>query len=200
MKTIIAKIRNFATFTSKDGGKVRIVRNEAGEETGFELSGMLTTFNVANENGLVFHSESYDKFVDEYFVAHSINVPLCLLHNDGDIRDISGYVKSMTKTESGVEMTAFVPRAAYYYNLIKAYVDAGILQGFSNAGGVTEGWYDKETGDLHITGFALQHVALVCTPSDTSATFVANTAFNGFESKKEDKQEGQAGDDWRDIV
>lgn len=200
MKTTIAKIRNFATFTSTDGGKVRIVRNEAGEETGFELSGMLTAFNVANENGGVFHSDSYDKFVDEYFVRNSLNVPLCLLHNDTDIRNLAGYVKTMTKTESGVEMTAFVPRAAYYYNLIKAYVEAGILQGFSNAGGVTEGWYDKETNELHITGFALQHVALVCEPADTSATFVANTAFSGFETKKEDKQEEQAGDDWRDIV
>ena len=107
MKREITQITNFATFTSREGDDslVKVIRNDAGEEVGFELSGTLTTFDLRNENGGVFRSGSYDKFVDDYFVKHSLNVPLCLLHDDTDIRNLCGVVKSMTKTDNGVEIT-----------------------------------------------------------------------------------------------
>lgn len=199
MKREITQITNFATFTSRGGDDslVKVIRNDAGEEVGFELSGTLTTFDVRNENGGVFRSGSYDKFVDDYFVKHSLNVPLCLLHDDTDIRNLCGVVKSMTKTDNGVEMVAFVPRSAYYYNLIKAYVENGILQGFSNAGGVISGRYDDEADTYEISEFALQHVALVAEPADTTATFkVANTTFNGFETNKEEEQQEETHEGW----
>jgi hypothetical protein len=176
-------ITNFATFQANDNGtgKVRIVRDEAGNEIGFEVKGMLTVFDVRNENGGVFTSTSYDKFVDDYFIKNSLNVALCLLHDDSDIRNVCGYVKSMTKTDSGVEIVGFVPKAAYYYNLIKAYIEAGILQGFSNAGWVEDGEYDEETDTLKITEFALMHAALVVNPADTGAKLqTVNTIFKGF--------------------
>ena len=59
-------IKNFTTLTSYEGGqRYKVIRNEAGEETGIEVSGVLTTFDVPNENGTEFTKESYDKFVDE---------------------------------------------------------------------------------------------------------------------------------------
>ena len=198
----IKKIENFTTFTSSvsDGSKVKIVRDDAGNELGFEVSGMVTTFDAANENGYVFTKGSYDRFVDDYFVSHSLNVPVCLLHNDTDIRNLCGFVKTMTKTDSGVEMTAFIPKCAYYYNLIKAQIECGILQGFSNAGGVVSGHYNEEKDELEISGFALQHVALVATPADTTATFVTNTTFSGFDETKKEEPKKETNDDWRDIV
>lgn len=180
-------VTNFATLTSHDGvGRYRVIRNEAGEELGIEVSGTLTTFDVRNENGGLFKKESYDKFVDEYFIANSLNVPLCLYHNDLDIRMVCGVVKSMTKTDSGVEMVGWIPKTAYFYNLIKSQIDNGILQGFSNAGGIMDCSYDPDTDTLNITDFALMHAALVASPADTGATLrTVNTIFKGFEKQTE---------------
>ena len=184
-------ITNFTTFTAHDGGgRYRIVRDETGKEIGIEVLGTLTTFDVRNENGGVFRKESYDKFVDDYFLANSLNVPLCLYHNDWDIRMVCGVVKSMTKTDSGVDMVGYIPSTAYFYNLIKAQIDSGILQGFSNAGGIVKAKWeeDEETGEvtLDIKEFALIHAALVATPADTGATLrTVNTKFLGFEKQNE---------------
>ena len=175
------EVKSFATLTSYDDndGKIKIVRNDAGEEIGFEVKGTLTKFDYRNENDATFKSGSYDKFVDEYFIRNSLNVPVCLQHNDYDIRNICGKVKELTKTESGVEVVAYVPKSAYYYNLIKNYIQEGILQGFSNAGYALEGEYSEKDG-FSIEEFALLHVALVTTPADVNGVFQQNTIFKGF--------------------
>ena len=99
-------ISNFTKFDSFGDGesKIKVIRDDVGTELGFEVRGTLTTFDVRNENGYVFTRQSYDKFVDDYFISNSLNVPLCMLHNDEDPRTLCGIVKSMTKTESGVEI------------------------------------------------------------------------------------------------
>ena len=181
------EVKNFTTFKSfDDGGKVRIVKNEAGEEIGFELSGTLTKFDYRNENDMTFKSGSYDRFVDDYFISHSLNVPVCLQHNDCDIRNVCGKVKEMTKTDSGVDVVVYVPKSAYYYNLIKNYVNEGILQGFSNAGYATVSDWSSEDGEI-ISEFALLHVALVTTPADVNGIFRKNTVFKGFNQEKENE-------------
>lgn len=210
MKAKQLTIRNFTTLEAYDGGqRYRVVRNEAGEELGIEVSGVLTTFDVPNANGTEFTKESYDKFVDDYFIANSINVPLVLYHNDTDIRNVAGIVKSMKKTDSGVEMTGWIPRSAYYYNLIKAQIAEGILQGFSNAGGVRDWEWDEENNALKVTDFALMHASLVATPADTGAMLeTRNTVFSGFvdedlidnevEPEKEEKK--KTTEQWRLLV
>lgn len=181
------EVKNFTTFKSfDDGGKVRIVKNDAGEEIGFELSGTLTKFDYRNENDMTFKSGSYDRFVDDYFISHSLNVPVCLQHNDCDIRNVCGKVKEMTKTESGVDVVVYIPKSAYYYNLIKNYVNEGILQGFSNAGYATVADWNSEDGEI-VSEFALLHVALVTTPADVNGIFRKNTLFKGFNQEKEDE-------------
>lgn len=205
-KENIAYVRNFATFAARDnGGRVRVVTNDNGDEVGFEVSGMLTTFDLVNENGMSFRRESYDRFVTDYFQRNDLNVPVCLDHVDDDIRLAAGHVSRMEKTDKGIVMTAFVPRYAYYYNLIKAMIEGGDYQGFSNCGGVASAEYD-ESGNLIISDFELLHVAIVRIPADTTATFkAANTAFRGFAGMAERKENREAakeaaGDDWRDIV
>lgn len=207
-------IRNFTTLTAFDGGqRYRIVRNEAGEELGIEVSGVLTTFDVPNENGTEFTRESYDKFVDDYFIANSINVPLVLYHNDTDPRTVAGIVKSLTKTDSGVELVGYIPKSAYYYNLIKAQIAEGILQGFSNYGGVRDYEYiENEDGSwtLKVTDFVLMHASLVTTPADTGALMdVQNTVFRGFGGRANDNSEDsinnevtlkQQSEPWRLLV
>lgn len=181
------EVKNFTTFKSFDDGvKVRIVKNDADEEIGFELSGTLTKFDYRNENDMTFKSGSYDRFVDDYFISHSLNVPVCLQHNDFDIRNVCGKVKEMTKTDSGVDVVVYVPKSAYYYNLIKNYVNEGILQGFSNAGYAMVSDWSSEEGEI-ISEFALLHVALVTTPADVNGIFRKNTLFKGFGQEKEDE-------------
>lgn len=177
-------IKNFTTLTSYDGGqRFKVIRDDKGEELGIEVSGVLTTFDVPNENGTEFTKESYDKFVDEYFIAHSVNVPLVLYHNDTDPRTVAGIVKKLTKTKDGVELVGWIPRTAYYYNLIKAQIAEGILQGFSNAGGMRDYEWDEEKNAIKVTDFALLHASLVATPADTGAWLdTRNTVFNGFEA------------------
>ena len=175
-------IKNFTTLTSYEGGqRYKVVRDDKGEELGIEVSGVLTTFDVPNENGTEFTKESYDNFVDEYFIAHSVNVPLVLYHNDTDPRTVAGIVKKLTKTKDGVELVGWIPRTAYYYNLIKAQISEGILQGFSNAGGMRDYEWDEENNAIKVTDFALFHASLVATPADTGAWLdTQNTVFNGF--------------------
>lgn len=202
-------IRNFTTLQAYDGGgRVKVVRNEAGEEAGFEVRGVLTTFDVVNVNGGLFRRDSYDKFVDDYFIKNSMNVPLVLYHNDTDPRTVCGIVRSMAKTDTGVEIVGYVPRSAYYYNLIKSQIEEGILQGFSNYGGVMEMDWDEENEAMEIKEFALLHASLVATPADTGAMLkTVNTAFVGFGAnteqknvvhEKEEKKEQTEG--WRLLV
>lgn len=182
MKENIIRVENFAKFSAVAGstGKCVTVTDSDGNETGFEVRGMLTKFNFVNANGMTFEPESYDKFIDEYYIANGLNVPLCLLHDDTDIRNVCGYVKELTKTDDGVEMVAFIPKSTYYYNLIRNYVECGVLQGFSNFGCVTD--FDfTEGGALIVKSFELLHAAMVCIPADTSAKFVQNTIFKNFE-------------------
>lgn len=180
-------ISDFVKFNSYEGGKkYKVLTNANGEETDIELRGRLTTFDMKNANGYKFKSDSYDKYVDEYFIANSLNVPVCLLHNDTDIRNLCGKVTEMVKNEDGIDIVVKVPKCSYYYNLIKGHIDAGVLQGFSNYGGLVAGWYDDEDDSLVIEKFQLLHAALVCNPGDTTATFdtVADTKFVGFEPRK----------------
>jgi hypothetical protein len=94
---------------------------------------------------------------------------------------VCGKVKEMEKTEQGVRIVGFVPKSAYFYNLIKNYIELGILQGFSNAGGLLDYDYDKDTDTLKVTDFALLHASLVCNPADTGAKLqTVNTVFKGF--------------------
>ena len=177
----------------------------ASESESLTLKLARATFDVPNENGTEFTKESYDKFVDEYFIAHSVNVPLVLYHNDTDPRTVAGIVKSMTKTDSGVEIVGWIPRTAYYYNLIKSQIAEGILQGFSNYGGMRDYEWDDENDAIKVTDFALMHASLVATPADTGAWLEAqNTAFHGFEPPIDNefnpKAQKETTETWRLLV
>lgn len=195
------KIDNFATITAQPTGRVyETVTDEQGQELGIRVRGLLTAFNIRNANGMNFAAESYDKFVDDYFVRNSLNVPAYLDHIE-DTEHRIGKVESMTKTDDGVEVVVYIPRGMYYYGLAKTQLDNGILQAFSNSGYATEAEYDKETDTLNIKEFALSHVALVPLPGDVKAKFeLANTKFTGFTSVEEPKKEEPAEEVWRLLV
>ena len=178
------RINNFIRLTANDGGKrYRVLTDEAGNELGIEVSGVLTTFGEVNENGYIFESGSYDRSVEKYFEANKINVPLCLYHDDANPDTLCGIVTTLEKTGKGIEIVGRIkPNSAKLYKFIKAQLDDGILQGFSNAGFIVDGVYDDTAGAVRVKDFELLHAALVSTPSDTGATLrTVNTIFKGFE-------------------
>lgn len=182
-KNIIVK--NYAAFIPDEKGERRykIVTDKEGNELGFEVSGRVTQFGAENENGLNFDRKSYDKCIAEYFERNDLNIPIDLMHGQ-DVRDLCGVAKKFVKKSDGVDIVAFVPRCAYYYNMLKGYIDNGMLQGFSNFGCVRDWDFDRESGAMIIKEFFLISVSLVATPADTYTKFVANsTSFEGFETK-----------------
>lgn len=182
------RINNFIRLTANDGGKrYRVLTDETGNELGIEVAGVLTTFGEVNENGYIFEKESYDRSVEKYFEANKLNVPLCLYHDDANPDTLCGIVTMLEKTDKGIEMVGRIkPNSAKLYKFIKAQLDDGILQGFSNAGFIVDGVYDETAGAVRVKDFELIHAALVATPADTGATLrTANTIFKGFEKQTE---------------
>lgn len=181
-------VKNYAAFIPDEKGERRykIVTDANGNELGFEVSGRVTEFGTTNENGLNFDKKSYDKCISEYFERNDLNIPIDVMHGT-DVRDLCGVAKKFTKKADGVEVVAFIPKCAYYYNMLKGYIDNGMLQGFSNYGCVRDWEYDRQADAMVIKEFFLISVSLVATPADTSTKFVANaTDFQGFnEPKKE---------------
>lgn len=182
------RINNFIRLNASEGGKrYRVLTDDAGNELGIEVSGVLTTFGEVNENGYIFERGSYDRSVEKYFEANKLNVPLCLYHDDANPDTLCGIVTTLEKTERGIEITARIrPNSAKLYKFIKAQLDDGILQGFSNAGYIANGVYDDAAQAVRVKDFELVHAALVATPADTGATLrTVNTKFVGFEKQTE---------------
>ena len=192
------RINNFIRLTANDGGKrYRVLTDEAGNELGIEVAGVLTTFGEVNENGYIFESGSYDRSVEKYFEANKLNVPLCLYHDDANPDTLCGIVTTLEKTDKGIEIVGRIkPNSAKLYKFIKAQLDDGILQGFSNAGFIADGVYDETAGAVRVKDFELIHAALVATPADTGATLrTVNTIFKGFERTVEAEPSAAAKDE-----
>lgn len=189
------RINNFIRLSANDGGRrYRVLTDEAGNELGIEVSGVLTTFGEVNENGYIFEPCSYDRSVEKYFEANKLNVPLCLYHVDADPETLCGIVTRLEKTDKGIEIVGLIkPNSAKLYKFIKAQLDDGIIQGFSNAGYVVDGIYDESVGALRVKDFELVHAALVATPADTGATLrTVNTKFLGFEHNERPAERTEA--------
>lgn len=135
---------------------------------GIVLSGMETAFGVTNANGERYTREALDKFVQDYFVANDLNIPLTLMHGER-FEDVIGKVLSIDVTDEGFKILAYIPKTAPRYEAVKAYLQEGILQGFSKEGWAT-GYEEKEDEDgntfFEISELALTAVSLVTTPAN----------------------------------
>lgn len=135
---------------------------------GIILSGMETAFGVTNANGERYTREALDKFVQNYFVKNDLNIPLTLMHGER-LEDVIGKVLSIDVTDKGFKIQAYIPKTAIRYETVKAYLQEGILQGFSKDGWATS--YDEKKDEdgndyLEISEIALTAVSLVTTPAN----------------------------------
>lgn len=176
-------VHNYAAFIPEQEGEKRykVVTNDANEEIGIEVRGYVTDFTSVNANGQKFEKNSYDEWVNGYFEKNDLNIPIDLMHVR-DMQHLAGICKKFVKKSDGVEITAFIPKGVYFYNLIKLLIDNGVLQGFSNMGYMTDWDYDRQTDCYIVKGFALISISLVDVPADVSTKFITNsTKFEGFE-------------------
>lgn len=184
------EVRNYASFLPFEDGRelYKIITNDKGEEIGFEVKGLVTTFGETNFNGQKWDKKAYDKVISEYFESNELNIPIDLMHKR-DIQHLAGVAKKFVKKSEGIELTAFIPKGVYFYNLIKVLLDNGVLQGFSNYGYISDWEWDRTNDEMIVKEFFLCSVSLVDIPSDVGGKFIENsTQFEGFE-KYESKPE-----------
>lgn len=180
-------VSNYTSFIPMDNDKkvYKVILNDNGDELGFEVKGLLTTFNMLNENGMTFEKTSYDRAITDYFEANELNIPIDLMHNRNDVRHLAGVASKFVKKSNGIELTAFIPKGVYYYNLIKVLLDNGVLQGFSNLGALRDYEYNPDTEEVTVKDFFLISASLVDVPADVGGKFIENaTQFDGFRKKE----------------
>ena len=130
---------------------------------GLIIKGYETKFNVTNENGERYAPNCLDKFVQQYFVDHELNMVVDLQHN-WDIDSQIGRVIYLEVNSVGFYFVAYVPRSVARYEQVKALLREGILQGFSKMGWATE--YECEFDYVEIKEFQLCSVSLVTMPAN----------------------------------
>lgn len=183
METKKIPIQNYAAFIPIDDGarKYKIITADDGSEKGIEVKGYLTKFGETNFNGYNFEKKSYDQCINDYFEKNDLNIPIDLMHMR-DALHLAGVCNKFQKKNDGVEITAFIPKGVYFYNLIKILIDNGILQGFSNYGFISDYDFDRTSDSLIVKAFQLISISLVDVPADTFGKFATqNTIFEGFE-------------------
>lgn len=136
---------------------------------GLIIKGYETKFNVTNENGERYAPNCLDKFVQQYFVDHELNMVVDLQHN-WDIDSQIGRVIYLEVNTVGFYFVAYVPRSVARYEQVKALLREGILQGFSKMGWATDYEYhytrNGEFDYVEINEFQLCSVSLVTMPAN----------------------------------
>jgi len=164
------------------------------------LSGMLVygyemKFGKTNENGERYSKEAFTDFIETYFVANKLNLPVDVQHSQ-DVRDCIGRVIYAEINNVGLYFVAYIPRKIECYEAIKVRIEEGILQGFSKYGYATDYEFkrtkDGEFDYMQINKFDLLSVSLVTTPANAvkyeNITETKNTLTFADKRKKEKKQ------------
>ena len=161
---------------------------------GLILDGYFKRWDSVNENGESYAKDSFDKFINHYFVRNKLNVPINLMHGSG-FGDLAGKIVNMKKDPYGIFIQALISKHAVHFENIKGLIEDEILQGFSDEGFATDFELIKngnnEVTHVNILEAVLTKVSLVDIPAEGSAQFqIANaTNFIGFEDlNKKDKK------------
>lgn len=136
---------------------------------GLIIKGYETKFNVTNDNGERYAPNCLDKFVQQYFVDHELNMVVDLQHGL-DIDSQIGRVIYLEVNSVGFYFVAYVPRSVARYEQVKSLLREGILQGFSKMGWATDYEFrytrDGKFDYVEIKEFQLCSVSLVTMPAN----------------------------------
>lgn len=154
------------------GVKLETITKRSGDDAmldGLIIKGYETKFGVTNENRERYAPNCLDKFVQEYFIDHKLNMVLNVQHGWG-VDDQIGRVIYLEVNTVGFYFVAYVPRSVPRYEQVKALLKEGILQGFSKCGWAEEYEYHyKENGEfdyVEYKDFKLMSVSLVTMPAN----------------------------------
>lgn len=144
-----------------------------------------------NANGERYTKECFSKFIENYYVAKKLNLPVDVEHDWRPEWKVGRVIYFEVNT-TGVYVVAYVPKAHPQYEYIKLLLQEGILQGFSKCGWCVDGewvWTDnkRDEGYWQINEIELVAMSLVTTPANgvpfekvnetkNALTFVDNTA------------------------
>lgn len=154
------------------GVKLETVTKRSGDDAvldGLIIKGYETKFGVTNENGERYAPNCLDRFVQEYFIDHKLNMVLDVQHGWGVDEQI-GRIVYLEVNTVGFYFVAYVPRSVPRYEQVKALLKEGILQGFSKCGWAEDYEYHfKENGEfdyVEYKDFKLMSVSLVTMPAN----------------------------------
>lgn len=154
------------------GVKLETVTKRSGDDAvldGLIIKGYETKFGVTNENGERYAPNCLDRFVQEYFIDHKLNMVLDVQHGWG-VDDQIGRIIYLEVNTVGFYFVAYVPRSVPRYEQVKVLLKEGILQGFSKCGWAEDYEYHfKENGEfdyVEYKEFRLMSVSLVTMPAN----------------------------------
>ena len=164
-----------------DSVLIEPINDESGNEIGFTVSGVATTFNVRNENGGIFQSGDFDKSIRDYFKKNRLNMVCPVEHAWGEF-DNRGVFKTIENTTDELIVSVeFYKDCCSLYDIIKSQIKRGILQGFSTCG------YIDSNNLAHLID-----ISLVAQPADVNSKLFKNsTNFIGFEDEEPEQTKKQ---------
>lgn len=137
---------------------------------GMLLYGYETKFaDGTNENGERYSKDALDAFIEKYYKANKLNMPLTIQHRD-DIEHLAGRVLVIEVNSVGFYFVCYIPKTYAHYEQVRALIAEGVLQGLSKEGWSTRGkaYWTKE-GDFDyylIEEMEMLAVSLVTTPAN----------------------------------
>ena len=158
-------------------------------EDGLLLSGYFKKWETNNFNGEEYSQDSYDKFIENYFVKNELNVPINLMHG-WNFESLAGKIQNMKKDDVGIFIEVLISKGAVYYENIKQLLKDKVLQGFSDEGYAVD-YEIKDNGNFLIKEAVLSKVSLVDLPAEATAKIEIRNAtnFDGFDfNNKKDKK------------
>jgi len=175
MKTIeIKNTTKINDYKEVDGIELStITKNDSDKEklSGLLLYGYEMKFgSKPNENREVYEKTSINKFIEDYFIANKLNIPVDIQHRD-DLQHLCGRVLVVETNSVGFYFVVYVPKTFVNYEILYNNIKEGILQGFSKEGYATDYEYRyNELGEFDymlIKEMCFYKLSIVATPANS---------------------------------
>lgn len=175
-----------------------ITKNDADTDMldGILVRGYETMFGETNENGERYAKGAIDDFIERYFVAHNLNLPVDIQHIQ-DIDHLAGRVIYAESNSTGFYFVAYIPRTFKNYTVVRDLLKNGILQGFSKCGWATDyEWRTDENGNdyMQVNKIDIVSVSLVATPANAVPFERMQEVQNGLRFKPSNKETNKIDD------